>query len=256
MSAVVTALAQNTVRESVRNKIAYALLFFAVLMIGSGAIISSLSYVEGHRILQDVGLAAIRLFGVAIAIFVGIQLVHREVERRTVYTVLSKPISRGQFLLGKYVGLTLTIWMQGICMGVAFALVSLAAGAPLAWQHIAFGLLVAVELALVVALATLFSTFTTPMLAAFFTTGFWAVGQLSRELRDLGASSGSFSLKALTGVLYRVLPDMQSFDVALETAHRLPLSASDVVLPAVYGAGYIAIVLLVAVIVFERRDLR
>lgn len=253
---VVEALAQNTLRESVRNKIAYALLFFALLMIGSGAILSSLSYVESDRILQDVGLAAIRLFGVAIAIFVGIQLVHREVERRTVYTILSKPISRGQFLLGKFTGLTLTIWLQTACMGAAFALVSLAAGAPLAWQHLAFGVLVAAELALVVALATLFSTFTTPMLAAFFTTGFWAVGQLSRELRDLGAASGSGALKALTGALYRVLPDMRSFDVAVEAAHLLPLTASDVLLPLAYGFGYTALVLLVAVAVFERRDLR
>jgi ABC-type transport system involved in multi-copper enzyme maturation permease subunit len=253
---VVTALAHNTLRESVRNKIAYALHFFAVLMIGSGAILSALSYVEGDRILQDVGLAAIRLFGVAIAIFVGIHLVYREVERRTVYTILSKPISRGQFLLGKFAGLTLTIWMQSACMGVAFALVSLAAGAPLAGQHLVFGVLVGVELALVVSLATLFSTFTTPMLAAFFTTGFWAVGQLSRELRDLGAASGSAPLHALTGFLYRVLPDMQSFDVAVETAHLLPLTASDVWLPVVYGFGYTTIVLLVAVLVFERRDLR
>lgn len=253
---VVAALAHNTLRESVRNKIAYALLFFAVLMIGSGALVGSLSYVEGERMLQDVGLAAIRLFGVAIAIFVGIQLVHREVERRTVYTILSKPISRGQFVLGKFAGLTLTIWMQTACMGVAFALVSLVVGAPLAWQHAAFGLLVAVELALVVALATLFSTFTTPMLAAFFTTGLWVVGQLSRELRDIGAASGAPALKALTGLVYRVLPDMRSFDLAVETAHLLPLTPSDVLLPVAYGFGYTTLLLLVSAAIIERRDFK
>ena len=253
---VVTALAHNTLRESVRNKIAYALLFFAVLMIGSGAILSALSYVEGDRILQDVGLAAIRLFGVAIAIFVGIHLVYREVERRTVYTILSKPISRAQFLVGKFAGLTLTIWLQAACMGAAFSMVSLASGAPLAWQHLAFGLLVGMELALVVALATLFSSFTTPMLAAFFTTGFWAVGQLTRELRDLGAASGQPALKFMTALAFRVLPDLQSFDLATEAAHGLPLTASDVLLPIAYGAGYTTIVLLVAVVIFERRDFR
>ena len=253
---VVVALAQNTLRESIRNKIAYGLLFFAVLMIGSGAIVGSLSYVEGERMLQDVGLAAIRLFGVAIAIFVGIQLVYREVERRTVYTILSKPVSRGQFVLGKFAGLTLTIWAQTACMGVAFALVSLAAGAPLAWQHVAFGLLVMIELALVVALATFFSTFTTPMLAAFFTTGVWALGQLSRELRDIGAASGVPVLHALTGLVYRALPDMQSFDLAIETAHLLPVTTSDVLLPVAYGFGYTTLVLLVAVAVIERRDFR
>jgi ABC-type transport system involved in multi-copper enzyme maturation permease subunit len=253
---VVMALAHNTLRESVRNKIAYGLLFFAVLMIGAGALVSSLSYVEGERILQDVGLAAIRLFGVAIAIFVGIQLVYREVERRTVYTILSKPISRAEFLVGKFAGLTLTIWLQTACMGVAFAAVSAAAGAPLAWQHLAFGLLVAAELALVVALATLFSAFTTPMLAAFFTTGTWAVGQLSRELRDIGAATGAPSLKMATGALFRVLPDLQSFDLATEAAHLLPITGSDVLLPLCYALGYTTLVLLLAVAIFERRDFR
>jgi ABC-type transport system involved in multi-copper enzyme maturation permease subunit len=253
---VIVALAHNTLREAVRNKILYALLFFAVLMIGSGTIVSSLSYVENQRILQDVGLAAIRLFGVAIAIFVGIQLVYREVDRRTVYTLLSKPISRAEFLLGKFAGLTLTIWMQMALMGAAFAAVSLASGAPLGWPHLAFGLLVGAELALVVALAMLFSSFTTPMLAAFFTTSTWMLGQLTRDLRDLGKASGVASLEQATHALFRVLPDLQSFDLAIEAAHLLPVSASDVVLPLVYGAGYTTLVLLAAVAIFERRDFR
>jgi ABC-type transport system involved in multi-copper enzyme maturation permease subunit len=253
---VIVALAHNTLREAVRNKILYALLFFAVLMIGSGTIVSSLSSVENQRILQDVGLAAIRLFGVAIAIFVGIQLVHREVDRRTVYTLLSKPISRAEFLLGKFAGLTLTIWMQMALMGLAFAAVSLASGAPLGWPHLAFGLLVGAELALVVALATLFSSFTTPMLAAFFTTSTWMLGQLTRDLRDLGKASGVPSLEHATQALFRLLPDLQSFDLAIEAAHLLPVAASDVALPLVYGAGYTTLVLLAAVAIFERRDFR
>jgi len=252
----VWALAHNTLRESVRNKILYGLLFFALLLIGSGAIVSTLSYVESDRILQDVGLAAIRLFGVAIAIFVGIGLVHREVDRRTVFTILSKPISRAEFLLGKFAGLTLTIWLQTLCMAVAFALVSLAAGAPLGWPHLAFLILIAAELALVVALATLFSAFTTPLLAAFFTSGLWVVGQLTRELRDLGAASRTPALAQATAALFRLLPDLKSFDLATEAAHVLPVSTADVVLPLLYAAGYTTLVLLAAVAIFERRDFR
>src|SRR6185436_4809779 len=123
--ACIWAIAVNTVRESVRSKLLYGLLFFAVLMIGSGAVVASLSYVEGDRILQDVGMGSVRLFGVAIAILVGINLIHREVDRRTVYTILSKPLSRGEFLVGKFLGLTLTIWLQMAIMGVAFVGVSL-----------------------------------------------------------------------------------------------------------------------------------
>src|SRR5690606_15726934 len=127
----VAVIAANTVREAVRSKVLYTLVFFAVLLIGTGVLLSMLTYVEGQRILQSVGLAAIRLFGAAIAIFVGIGLIHREVERRTIFTILSKPVTRSEFLLGKYAGLVVTIWLQVLVMGAAFAAVSLLAGAPL-----------------------------------------------------------------------------------------------------------------------------
>jgi len=249
-------IAVNTVRESVRNKILYALLFFAILMIGSGVIVQSLSYVENARILQDVGLGAIRVFGVAIAIFVGINLIHKEVDRRTVYTILSKPLSRAAFLLGKYLGLTLTIWMQVAIMAVAFVGVCAGMDAALGWNHVAFFLLVCAELAVVVAIATLFSAFTTPVLAAFFTTGTWIVGQLTRDLRDIGARSESAPVENATWLLHRVLPDLTSFNLSIETAHLLPVGASDVVLPLLYGAGYVALLLFAAVALFERRDFR
>ena len=252
----ISALAVNTVREAVRNKMLYVLLFFALLLIGAGVVVASLSYVEGDRILQDIGLAAIRLFGVALAIFVGIQLIHREVERKTVYTILSKPISRAEFLLGKFLGLTLTIWLLVAVMMAAFCGISLLTGAPLSASHAAFFVLVMAELALVVAIATLFSVFTTPMLAALFTTGTWMVGQLTRDLRDLGAASESPAIERATALLHRLLPDLDSFNLAIEAAHQLPVTVSDVALPLVYGGGYLAVVLLVAIFLFDRRDFR
>ena len=254
--ACIWTLAANTVRESVRNKILYVLLFFSVLLMGSGVLVGALSYVESDRILQDIGLGATRLFGVAIAIFVGIQLIHKEVERRTVQTILSKPISRAEFLLGKFVGLTLTIWLLCVVMMLAFVAVSLLTGAPLGATHGAFFLLMAAELALVVAIATFFSAFTTPVLAALFTTGTWVVGQLTRDLRDIGAASEAASVELATAVLHRVLPDLSSFNLAIEAAHLLPVKASDVVFPLVYGAGYATVVLIAAIGLFDRRDFR
>ena len=249
-------IAANTVREAVRNKLLYTLLFFAILMISTGVLVSSLSYVEGERILQDVGLASIRLFSVAIAIFVGVGLIHKEVDRRTVYTILSKPLSRAEFLLGKYLGLVLTIWMQMGIMVVAFVGVSLASAAPLGAAHAASFLLTGVELALVVAIATLFSAFTTPLLASFFSVGLWVAGQLSRDLRDLGAASDSAWVKQATALLHRVLPDLESFNLTLVAAHDLPFTAADVVLGILYGCSYVAILLVCAVAIFQRRDFR
>jgi ABC-type transport system involved in multi-copper enzyme maturation permease subunit len=105
-------LAANTVREAVRNRVLYVLLFFALVLIGTGVLLSTLSYVERERILQDVGLASIRLFGAAIALFVGVGLIHKEVDRRTIFTILSKPVARSEFLVGKFAGLVVTIWLQ------------------------------------------------------------------------------------------------------------------------------------------------
>lgn len=249
-------IAFNTCREAVRSKLLYTLLFFAIAMILSGVVLSALSYVEGDRILQDFGIAAIRLFSVAIAIFVGVGLIHKEVDRRTVYTILSKPLSRSEFLLGKYAGLVLTIWLQVIVMATFFVTTSLATGAPIGWGHAAALALTAVELAVVVALATLFSSFTTPMLASFFTCGLWVVGHLTRDLRQLGATSESGLVRDGTLWMHRVLPDLESFNLSIQASHVLTVTSSDVWLPVMYGAGYVAILLVAAATIFERRDLR
>jgi len=249
-------IAGTTVREAVRNRLLYAMLLFAVVAILSGLLLSSLSYVERDRILQDVGFAAIRIFGVAIAIFVGVNLIHQEVDRRTVYTILSKPLSRSEFLLGKYVGLVLTIWMQMGIMTFVFVLFSLASEAPLGAGHAAVFVLTAAELALVVAVATLFSAFTTPLLASFFSSAIWALGQLTRDLRDIGAKSEFELVRQATAALHHALPDLESFNLTIEAAHGLPVAASDVWLPLLYGAGYVMLLLLAAIALFERRDFR
>ncbi len=252
----IAAVAGNTVREAVRNRVLYVLLFFAVGLISLGVLLSTLSYVEQERILQDVGLAAIRAFGVAIAIFVGVGLLHKEVDRRTIHTILSKPVSRGEFLLGKYAGLVATLWLLVLVMAAAFVAVSVATGAPLGAGHAAAISLIAAELSLMVAIATLFSAFTTPLLASLFSCGLFLAGHLSRDLRALGAQSDLPAMRDATALLYRVLPDLQGFNLTIHAVHGLPIVASDVWLPLAYGLGYTGLLLLLAVTIFERRDFR
>ena len=252
----ILAIAMNTVREAIRNRVLYTLLFFALALIGTGVLVSTLSYVEGERILQDVGFAAIRVFAVAIAIFVGIGLVHREVDRRTIFTILSKPISRSEFLLGKYVGLLLTLWLQIAVMGVGFVVVSWLAGAPVGPVHMAALGLVGAEIAVVVAIALLFSAFTSPMLASLFTAALWLIGHLSRDLRNLGAQSQLESVKRATELLYRTLPDLGAFDLTMHATRAVPIAISDVAFPLLYAAGYATLLLVAATWVFERRDFR
>ena len=252
----IAAIAHNTVREAVRSKVLYALLFFAMAIIATGVLLSVLSYVERERILQDVGLAAIRIFSAMIAIFVGIGLLHREVDRRTIFTILSKPIGRGEFLLGKYLGLVATLCLQILVMGLCFAAVSLLAGAPLSATHVAAIAMVAVEMALVVALALFFSAFTTPMLAAFFTGGIVLIGYATRDLRILGERSEVASVQLITEGLYRFAPDLEAFDLSIHATHALPIEGADLLLPLLYAFGYVVLLLLAATWVFEQRDFR
>ena len=249
-------IAWNTGREAVRSKLLYTLFFFALVLIFASLILANISYVERNRILQDIGMASIRFFSVAISIFVGVGLIQKEVERRTVYTILSKPLSRGEFLLGKYLGLVGTLWLQAAIMIAVFAAISLARGVVLGPGHAAaFGLL-AVELAVVVAIATLFSAFTTPLLASLFAGGVWIAGNLTRNLREIGSDSGIEIVRQVTALLHRLLPDLASFNLSIEAAHGLPLAASDVWLPMLYGAAYVTLVLVFAVSIFERRDFK
>lgn len=252
----ILAIASNTVREAVRSKVLYTLLFFAVLLIGTGILVSTLSYVERERILQSVGLSSIRLFGAAIAIFVGVGLIHREVDRRTIYTILSKPVSRTEFLVGKFAGLVATLWMQVAIMAVAFVAVSLLAGAPLGAGHAAAIGLAAVEMAVLVGVATLFSCFTTPMLASLFTAGIYVAGHVSRDLRELGAQSDLASVEQVTWAVYKALPDLEMFNLTVQAIHELPIDAHQVVAPMGYALFYVLALLALASFVFERRDLR
>jgi ABC-type transport system involved in multi-copper enzyme maturation permease subunit len=250
------AMAVNTAREAIRSKLLYTLLFFALATMLFGTVLSTLSYVERERMVQDFAFAAIRLFSVAIAVFVGVGLIHKEIDRKTVYTILSKPLSRAEFLIGKYIGLILIIWLQVAIMASFFAGVSLLMGAPLGFTHLAALALTGVELALVVALATLFSSFTTPLLASFFSCGIWIAGHLTRDLRDHGANSSSAFVRETTAWMHRILPDLESFNLSIQAAHQLPVAASDIWFPVLYGAGYVSIILVSATLIFERRDFR
>ena len=248
-------IAMNTLREAIRHRLLYTLLFFAVTMIGFSVLIASLSYVEGERIIQDIGLASIRLFSVGIAIFVGIGLIHGEVDRRTIYTILSKPVTRSEFLLGKFIGLLLTVWLQLCLMALAFAAVSLLAGAPLDLGYAAALFLVGVELMVVVAVATLFSSFSTPMLSAFFTLGIYALGHLSRNLYFLGQESEVENVRRAATLIYRLLPDLETFNLSIQAVHALPIPAAEVGWAVLYGLAYTTALLALAAYIFNRRDL-
>jgi ABC-type transport system involved in multi-copper enzyme maturation permease subunit len=262
-------IAVNVFRESVRDKVLYNLVLFAILMIGASYLIGQLTAGQDIKIIKDLGLAATSIFGLFIAVFIGIQLVSKEVERRSIYGILSKPVHRHQLLLGKYAGLVLTLAVNLSVMAVAlYAVLAFIAWmtdpvAARGWEtppldpHMlkAIGLTF-VELSIVTAIALFFSSFSTPILSAVFTFGFFVAGRFSADLRNFNQVVESRAAAWLAEALYWLLPNLAPFDVRAQVVHGLAVPAGHIALTVAYGVTYIAALLLATTLIFSRRDFK
>ena len=263
------AIAVNVFRESVRDKVLYNLVLFAVLMMGASYLLGQLTAGQDVKIIKDLGLSATSAFGLFIAVFIGIGLVSKEVERRSVYSLLPKPIHRYQLILGKYAGLALTLAVNISVMTLAFYAVlvytswGIDPSVELAWDAPALDPallkaigLILVELLLVVAIAIFFSSFSTPILSAALTFGLFVVGHFSTDLRNFDQVVDSPAAARLARGLYWVLPNLAQFDVKSQVVHGQPVSVGYLVMTTGYAALYIAMLLTIAVYVFSRRDFK
>jgi ABC-type transport system involved in multi-copper enzyme maturation permease subunit len=266
---VIGHVAVNVFKESVRDKVLYNLVVFAVLLMSASYLIGELTAGQDVKIIKDLGLASISVFGLAIAVFIGIGLVWKEVERRSIYALLSKPMRRQEFLLGKYCGLVLTLVINVAVMTAAYyaVLAYMQAISPpnlrASWPAPATDpallkaiALIMLELMLVTAIAVLFSTFSSPFLSAMLTAGVWVIGHFNQDLRDYGATIPSPLAAAIARGVYYVVPNFSAFDIKLQVVHAQAVPFSYVGLTALYGFTYIAFVLVGAVIIFSRRDFK
>ena len=251
--AAIRAIALNTFREAIRDRILYLLLVFAILVIGVSRLLSLLTVGSEEKIIKDVGLSAISLFGVLTAVFVGVSLVFKEIERRTVYTLLANPVRRWQFVAGKFAGLLAVLTLNLLLMFVALALV-LAWHGDSAWPLVPAILLILVELTVVTAYALLFSSLTNPVLAAVWTFALYVSGHLAWSLPVLALKLPAGPARALCDAVYWLLPHLDDLSIKAEVVHSLALPAGQVALAAVYGLSYAAVVLALACLVFERKD--
>ncbi len=250
-------VAANTIRELVRNKLLYNLLFFAVLLIASSMFVAQLTIGQWDRIILDMGLAAIELSGMLIAVLIGVGLVAGEIDRRTIFPTLAKPVPRAGFLLGRYAGLVLMLAVNVVIMMIALAVVLKAADYTLTSIVIQAALLIFVELALLAAAAMFFGSFTTPVLATAFSLCFFLIGHLLADLRLYREKVAHNTLaRFLTGVIYKVLPDLELLNLKSQASNGLPLPPGLTSTATVYGVVYGAILLLLAIAVFSRRDLK
>lgn len=252
----VAVLAGNTYREAIRDKLLYNLLLFAALMIVSSIVLAKLHLGYDDRIYRDVGLSAISLFGALIAIFVGINLVHREISQKTIYSMLAKPIGRSEFLLGKYLGLVSLLALEIGVMSALFAGVLLLKGSAITPELIYAIGLIFMELVLVTAVAIFFSSFTTPYLAAMFTVALWIIGHLLADLRAFGLQEDAESIRPITEALYWSLPNLDRLDIKADAAAGNPIELARVALGGLYAVLYSGGLLLMSMLLFRRRDFR
>src|SRR5256714_14419371 len=205
----VAAIARTAFREAVRDRVLYNLVVFVLLLIAAAILLGEISAGQEAKIIVDLGLSAILLFGVFIAIFVGVGLVYKEIERRTLYAILSKPIGRGEFLLGKYLGLCLTLLVNVAIMGVglSLALIYIRRGwDPLALRIWPAIMLIYFELMIITAVALLFSTFSSPALSALLTFFVFVIGNFSADLKSLSSTSNQIAARLVFRALYYLLP--------------------------------------------------
>ncbi|MDP1946365.1 MAG: ABC transporter permease subunit [Nitrospirota bacterium] len=247
-------VAGNTFKETVRDKILYNLVFFAILLIGASLLLGTLTMGEQSRIINDLGLAAINLVAVIIAIFVGIGLVTKEIDRRTIYTILARPITRVQFILGKYLGLAFIIAVNIAIMFTMFLGTVWVSGNVIYGSLFQAVELILVETLLVMAIAMFFSTFSSSTLSATMTIGVYVIGHLTSDLKAIAEKSHSQLTEAVLTALYYVCPNLELLNIKGQAASGVLVEMGYQLTATAYGVLYAGLLLTGACLIFQRRD--
>jgi len=249
-------VAWNTFRESIRNRVMLNILLFAIALILLSLVVGDWSMGHQVKVIKDFGLSAMSLFGLLIALFIGIRLMVQELEQRTIYIIASKPIQRWEIVLGKFFGLAVTIAINLFLMALTLWIVD--------WvveKRIDLGLapaivLMYVEILLVVGFALFFSSFTSPTLSAVATIVVFVIGHMSGFLRDYVQIYPDKGFHWLLKAIYYVVPNLENLNLKSTVVEHLELPPHTFGFGLLYGLGYIFVVLFLTVSIFERRDLK
>ncbi|MCF6286349.1 MAG: ABC transporter permease subunit [Candidatus Hydrogenedentes bacterium] len=250
----IIAIAQNTFRESIRDKILYVLLFFAAVTIFGSKALGWISIGQDIKIVTDIALSATSIFGILIAIFVGTSLIYKEIDKRTLYTILSQPMHRYEFILGKYLGLVALLAVVTVVMGAVSSVYILLLGGTLQLTFFQAILLIYGKLMLITAFAVLMSSMTSPILGAIIVFSVAVFGHATEVFRDLPPQFDGTSAKAILEAVYYLVPNLSNFDIAREAANGIEVSGSYVLWVLVYGSMYTVMLLILAALAFEEKD--
>ena len=259
MTSRIAWIAFNTFREAVRERVLYNLVFFALLMVSSALLFGGISIGVERLFLINLGLTSISLFGVLIAIFLGIGLVFKEIEKRTLYTMLSRPVRRWEFIVGKFFGLAGTLVVNTFFMAVGFYAVlfylARSFSATDAYLLVALYFIV-LQFLMVTALALLFSTFSSPVLSAVFAFALFIAGSFAEDLRAFAAMSDVATTRWLTTAAAYLVPNFSALNVISSVAHGQPVAGALVLGNTLYALFYAGAVLFASILIFEYRNLK
>jgi ABC-type transport system involved in multi-copper enzyme maturation permease subunit len=254
----IVAVAFNTCREAVRDRVLYNLIVFALLIVGSALLFGQISISIERVVLINMGLTSISIFGIVISIFIGIGLVWKEIERRTLYTVLAHPVRRWEFIFGKYIGLLGTLTLNALLMAVGFfaALLYLSHSFSGPDLYILIALyFILLQFMMMTAIAMLYSTYSSPLLSSIFAFSTFVIGTFSEDLHNFAATSQGPAKWIMTAVAY-VVPNFSSLNVVSQVAHGTPVAGALVLHNTVYAVTYSVVLLLCAAAIFENRNFK
>lgn len=253
----ILSIARNTFREAIRDRVLYNLVIFVLLLTACAILLGELTDGQEARTIVNIGLNAVLLFGTFIAIFVGVGLVSKEIERKTVYAIFAKPVRRTEFIVGKFLGLCSTLFVNTAIMAVGITMALLyVGGSDLIGAVWASTLLIFLELTITTAIAILFSSFSSPALSALLTFLVFLIGHLTASLRELGKTMESAVAAGILEGLYYFLPNLSLFAFRTEAAIGLTPTTPMMIGAVGYALAYIAVVLTIASAVFARRNFK
>jgi ABC-2 type transport system permease protein len=261
------AIASTGFKEGIRERILYLLLLFALLMLFSSYGLAALSMGEYIKVTQDVGLASIMIFGVLIAIFMGASIIYKDIEQKTIYTILTKPIKRPEYLIGRFLGLSSLVFVVTIFMAAIFFAILFSFNRNVYYTQWAIRTIFTGDIALaivysylsmliVIAISIFFSTFTSPIVASIMTFFVYIIGNGLDTIKSLVDKVNSETAKVLLRVLYYVLPNFSNLNLRDLAIYGIVPSTSHLLMLVVYTAVYIAIMLMLSAFVFNRKEMR
>ncbi|MET0403438.1 MAG: ABC transporter permease [Cystobacter sp.] len=250
------ALSLNGFREARRNRVTLLVAIFALSLLLSSSLVLNVTVGVFDRVLTDMGLGSMSLMLVLLTVFLSSSLISREIERRTIFLMVSKPLSRGAFLVGRLFGNMLTVTVLQAAMALILLVLMRFYGTPITPAHLAAIGMLWFELWVLSGVGFLMSSFSSQMVSAFVAVSIYVAGHLSSDIYALARKSKSESLEALGQAVYYLLPDLSRFNYRPQAAYAAAVSSSQLLSDMAYGAAYTAVLVSLAVVLFNRRDFR